>query len=69
MTATRTSTDRGGRGRPVLGAVSGLLFGLFVALDLILLGMVPLSSFVVIILPVLGLVGGIALGRWAPLGR
>lgn len=57
------------RGRPVLGAISGLFLGLFVALDLLLLGVVGLGSIVLVVLPILGLVGGGALGWWAPLGR
>ena len=69
MTTTGTPTSGRSSGRPILGAVSGLFFGLFVALDLILLGTVPLASILLVILPILGLVGGIALGRWAPIGR
>lgn len=57
------------RGRPVLGAVSGFLFGLFVALDLLLLGVVALSSPMIVVLPVVGLVVGAGLGWWAPLRR
>lgn len=66
---TGTPTAERSRGRPVLGAISGLLFGLFIALDLILLGLIPLASILLLILPILGLIGGIALGRWSPIGR
>jgi hypothetical protein len=57
------------RGRPILGALSGLLLGLFLGIDLFLFGLVPLDSIAVTLLVVLGLVGGIALGFLAPLGR
>lgn len=57
------------RGRPVLGAFSGFFFGLFVGLDLLLLGVIPLDSVVLTAAPVVGLVLGIALARWAPIGR
>jgi hypothetical protein len=57
------------RGRPILGAVSGLFFGLFIALDLILLGTLALSSYVVVVFPILGLFVGLALGRWSPIRR
>lgn len=69
MTTTSTTTRSGPRGRPVLGAIAGLLFGFFVALDLVLLGTIPLSSLLLVVLPILGLVGGTALGRWSPIGR
>lgn len=57
------------RGRPVLGAFSGFFLGLFVGLDLLLLGVVPLDSVVLTAAPVVGLVLGIVLARWAPIGR
>ena len=57
------------RGRPVLGALSGLIFGLFLGLDLLFFGMVQLDSVLLTILPFVGLVLGIVLARWAPLGR
>ena len=69
MTAAGTSSRGQSRGRPVLGGVSGLMFGFFMALNLVLLGVVPLSSPLVIVFPIVGLIGGIALGRWAPIGR
>lgn len=49
-------------GRSIAVAVVGLLFMLFVALDLVLFGVLPLNSVVVSILPLLGLVVGLALG-------
>lgn len=56
------------RGRPVLGAIFGLLFGLFLAVDLLLLGLISLDSPFVVLLPVVFLIVGIAGGLLAPLG-
>jgi hypothetical protein len=52
-------------GRIIAGAVLGLLFLLFVAVDLVLFGVVPLNSVVVTILPAIGLVLGAVLGALA----
>jgi hypothetical protein len=49
-------------GRTIAVAVLGFLFMLFVALDLVLFGVVSLNSAVVTILPVAGLVLGVAVG-------
>jgi uncharacterized membrane protein YesL len=49
-------------GRIVATAVVGLLFMLFVALDLVLFGVVPLQSVLVTVLPMIGLVAGGVLG-------
>jgi hypothetical protein len=57
------------RGRPVLGAIAGFLFGVFAAVALLGAGIIPLNSIVVTLLPVLMLVLGIVWGLWAPLGR
>lgn len=57
------------KGRPVIGAVSGLIFGLFVGIDLWLLGRVRLDSPLLGVLPVACLVLGLGLGLWAPFGR
>ncbi len=57
------------RGSPLRGAVSGLLFGVFLALFLLTIGVVPLDSILLLILPVLLLAGGIALGLSAPFKR
>lgn len=65
--AAGVAPDR--RGRPVLGAVAGLLFGVFLALTLQQFGVRPLDNLSVLGLPPLGLVAGTALGRWAPLSR
>ena len=56
------------KGHSVLGGICGLFFGLFVGLDLVLFGVVPFNSAVPFILVVLGLVGGVVWGRWAPIG-
>ena len=52
-------------GRVIAGAVLGLLFLLFVALDLVLFGVVAFDSVVVTILPAIGLVLGGVLGALA----
>lgn len=49
-------------GRSIAAAVVGLLFMLFVALDLVLFGVLPVNSVVVTILPLIGLVIGLTLG-------
>lgn len=64
----RRSDGGAGFGRLGVGALLGLLFFLFVALTLVLLGVLPLASPVVTVLLGLGLVLGGAWGRWAPLG-
>lgn len=56
------------RGHPVLGVVTGLLFGIFVALDLIFFGVMASDSILVLLLPLLGLLLGVGLAAWAPLG-
>ena len=58
----------GQRGRPVIGALAGLLLGLFLAVDLLLLGTIPVDNAMVVILPLLGLLAGLAVGLMAPLG-
>lgn len=49
-------------GRTIASAVVGALFLLFVAMDLVLFGVVPLNSVVVTILPLVGLVAGVVIG-------
>ena len=56
------------RSHGFLGGVAGALFGFFIGLDLVLFGVVPFNSALPFVLTVLGLVGGILWGRWAPLG-
>lgn len=57
------------RGRPVRGAIAGLFFGLFISLDLVVLGVMPLETDVLAFIPILGLVAGVVLGLTAPLRR
>ncbi len=57
------------RGRPVLGFFAGLLFGVFLAVTLVLAGVLPLNSVLVSALPVLGIVYGLLMAGWAPFGR
>ena len=57
------------RGHPVLGAIAGILLGLFVAVDLMLWKVTYLNSAALIAPPVAGLVVGVALGMWGPFGR
>ena len=49
-------------GRTIAVAVLGFLFMLFVAVDLVLFGVVPLNNVVVTILPLLGLIIGVVVG-------
>ena len=53
------------KGRPVLGAFMGFLFFLFLALDLVFFGVIPLNSAFITILPLVGIVVGLV---WAMLG-
>ena len=57
------------RGRPVLAGICGLLTGLFIGLDLLFFGVIQLDHLALTLLPIAGLAVGIALARWAPLGR
>ena len=57
------------RGRPVLGAISGLFFGLFLALLLQQFGIWPLDNTRFFGLPAVGLVLGLLMAWWAPFGR
>ncbi len=57
------------RGRPILGVVSGFLFGVFLALVLQQFSIRPLDNLSVIGLPILGIVLGLAMAAWAPFGK
>jgi hypothetical protein len=50
------------RGRPVLGAISGLILGGFLTIDLQIMNVWKLSTDSEIVLPLLGLAIGLALG-------
>jgi hypothetical protein len=52
-------------GRAIAGAVLGFLFLLFVAIDLVVFGWVPMNSAIVTILPAAGFVIGAVLGALA----
>jgi hypothetical protein len=54
---------------PIWAAFSGLFLGLFVGLDLLFLGAIPLNSVMLTILPVVGLVVGLVLGFMGPLRK
>jgi hypothetical protein len=56
-----------GRGRPVLGAVFGLLLGVFLTFDLLMMSVFALDSAWVLALPVIMLLVGLALGMFQPL--
>lgn len=53
-------------GRSIAAAVSGFFLFFFLALDLVLFGILPLSSVLVTVLPVVGLVLGAVVGAFAP---
>jgi hypothetical protein len=57
------------RGRPILGAIAGLFLGALVAADLALFGVRPLDEIAVYGFPIAGLLLGLLIGLWAPLGR
>ena len=57
------------KGRPVLGFISGLLFGLFLALVLQQFGIMPLSTLSVVGFPIIGIVLGLGMAAWAPFGN
>lgn len=55
-------------GRPILGIISGFLFGLLLGVTLFLFGVLPLDSIWLLILPVLGIALGLVMAAWAPFG-
>lgn len=57
------------KGKPILGVISGLFFGLFLALTLQQFGVRPLDSLSLFGLPAVGVVLGLVLAGWAPFGR
>jgi xanthine/uracil permease len=57
------------RGRPVLGGICGIFFGLFLSVALTVYAGVALNSPLHIILVAAGFVVGVALGLIAPFGR
>lgn len=59
--------ERRAGGRPVLGALLGLLFGLFLTFDLLMLSLFPFESPLVLGIPLLMLLFGLIWGLAAPL--
>ena len=57
------------KGRPVLGVITGFFFGLFLGVTLFLYGVIPLSSDMLWILPLLGILLGLIMAAWAPFGK
>lgn len=57
------------KGRPILGVVSGFLFGVFLALVLQQFSIRPLDNLSVIGLPLLGIALGLLMAGWAPFGK
>jgi len=57
------------KGRPILGMLSGFFFGLFGGVTLFLYGVIPLQSPLLWILPLVGIVLGLAMAAWAPFGK
>lgn len=57
------------KGRPILGVMSGFMFGLFLGPTLFLWGVIPLHSNLIVILPLAGIVLGLVMAWWAPFGR
>ncbi len=58
-----------GKGKPGLGGFMGFLLGLFLGLSLMLLGVLPLNSALITILPLAGVIGGVVWGKLALLAR
>lgn len=56
------------RGRPVLGGIAGFFLGLFLWIDLILFGVIPLASGLGYLLLPLGVAVGIGVAYRAPFG-
>ena len=56
------------KGRPLSGAISGLIFGLGVGLCLAMFKVLTLGTVGVVVLPAAGLLLGFLLGVAAPLG-
>lgn len=66
--APAAGSGAGTRGRPILGAIAGLIFGIALAADLLMVGAFNLASVWLLIVPVLFLLIGAALGIWSPVG-
>jgi hypothetical protein len=53
----------------VLAGFAGFFCLLFLGVELLTFGVVPLESKLLIVLPILGIVLGVAWAMWAPLGK
>ncbi len=56
------------KGRPVLGVIGGLLFGLGLSVFLQQAGVWPLDAISLIGLPIVGIIIGVVMARKAPFG-
>jgi len=57
------------KGKVFLGVISGFMFGLFLGPTLWLWGVIPFSSPLIWILPLVGIVLGMLMAAWAPFGK
>lgn len=57
------------RGRPVLGVFAGFFFGVFLAVTLVLAGVLALNSVLVTALPFIGVGYGLLMAKVAPFGK
>jgi hypothetical protein len=57
------------KGHPILGVTTGFFFGLFLGITLFMFGVIPLSSDLLWILPLLGILLGLIMAAWAPFGK
>jgi len=57
------------KGKPILGAITGFMFGLFLGPTLWLWGLIPFHSPLIWILPLVGIVLGLVMAAWAPFGK
>ena len=55
-------------GKPVFGAIGGLLLGVFLVADLMLWKVSYPTTVLVIALPLGGVVAGLLIGLWGPIG-
>lgn len=64
---TTGTSSPAARGRPVAGAILGLIFGIFLSASLLQMGMFALDSNMVVIVPIVMLIVGGLWGYFAPL--
>lgn len=57
------------KGKPILGVLSGFMFGLLLGPTLWLWGVIEFHSPLMWILPIAGVALGLAMAAWAPFGR